>query len=40
MEEEKIKPVFKVAPLFNAEYLRNGTRYGHRDLYALLNGTI
>jgi len=20
---------FKIAPFFNAEYLRNGTRYGH-----------
>jgi len=23
------KPDFKVTPLFNAKYLRNGTRYGH-----------
>ena len=22
-------PVFKVTPIFDAEYLRNGTRYGH-----------
>ena len=22
-------PVFKVTPLFNADYLRNGTRYTH-----------
>ena len=44
-------PNFKVTPLFNAEYLRNGARYRHsynelvallynRDLYALLKRVI
>ena len=41
-----LKPDFKVTPLFNAEYLRNGTRYRHSyneiqiGTYTLCKGVI
>jgi len=33
-------PDFKVTPLFNAEYLRNGTRYRQLLTHALLKGVV